>query len=295
MAKSLLDTLGLSAPPVTKGSPPTGAGGPTGPLRKTMDPPRDEIAGPRTPDKPAGKGKGLDDDALSKALKSLPSDPSKRAEALADLVTKVSDTARRDPIVRALRDTLAKIQPLMSEKDAKKKIDDAIKDLVDKGAKAALMALLTAAVGRAPAKVDRDAPRKDGPNMPEKDLGEHILKTPELPLPIDKPPPIKVFRFRIEGVAKSYKGGQGIDFTLTTPDGFKPDDAKMGAAWVVISTKDDFDKNGGRPTIGDGRHVTQRGKQKLWMPAPMDPGRYAIFVRQGLGIEDSSVETFEVK
>src|SRR5512146_2984465 len=102
MAKSLLDTLGLSAPPVTKGSPPTGAGGPTGPLRTTMDPPRDEVAGPRTPDKPAGKGKGLDDAALSKALKSLPSDPSKRAEALADLVTKVSDTARRDPIVRAL-------------------------------------------------------------------------------------------------------------------------------------------------------------------------------------------------
>lgn len=292
----LLDTLGLSAPiAANKGkAPPVGGSGPTGPLRKPGDVPRDEIAAPRAPDKPPRPGK-LDDDALAKALKSLPSAPVKRAEVLADLVTKVSDTARRDPIVRALRDTIAKIQPLMSQADAKKKIDEAIAKLVEKGAKDALMALLKAAVGKAPTKVDRDAPRKDGPNLREKDLGERILKTPELPLPIDKPPPVKVLRFRIEGIARAYKAGQGIDFALTTPDYFKPDDAKLGAARVEISTKEDFDKHQGRPTVGNGRHITQRGRQKLWLPAPMEPGRYAIFVRQGTGIEDSSVEEFEVR
>lgn len=288
MAKSgLLDALGLTTPfGRPKGINPLGNTGPTGPIKAPGYEPREEVAAP--------KKKGLDDAEITKALKSLPSEPAKRAEALADLVTKVSDKARRDPIVKALRDVIAKIQPFMSDADAKKKIDKAISDLVEKGVKEGLLQLLKAVVGKEPTKVDRDAPRQDGPNMPEKDLGEKIIKTPPIDLPFDKPPKLKVLRFRIEA-PKTVPPSKYFDFTLTTPDGFKPDDSKTGAAWVQIATKDDYDKNGGRPPIGRGVHITNKGKQKLSHAAPDDPGRYVIFVKVGPGVEASSAEEFEVK
>lgn len=136
-------------------------------------------AGPRLPDKPdakagAGNKTTLDDAALTKALRELPADPAKRADALAELARQVGDKARRDPIVKALRDLVAKIQPVMPDADARKAIDQAIDDAVEKGAKAALLALLKAVVGKGPAAVDRDGPRKDGPNMPAHALGNAV-------------------------------------------------------------------------------------------------------------------------
>jgi hypothetical protein len=288
--RGLLDSLGLMTPPGgkpagTKGGP----SGPTGPLKAPGVEPREELpAAKKPPEKAPGK---LSDAELTKALKDLPTDPPKRVEALADLVTKVSDGAKRDPIVKALRDAIAKIQPIMSEKDAKKKIDDAIKDLVDKGVKEGIMALLKAVVGKEPSKVDRDTPRQDGPNLPPVDLKEKIVKTPPIPLPFDQPPKLKVLRFRIDA-PKRVPPSKYFDFTLTTPDGFKADDARTGAAWVEIATKNDYDKNGGRPTIGRGVHIEKGGKQKLSLAAPDEPGPYVIFVKVGPGIEMG--EEFEV-
>jgi hypothetical protein len=182
----------------------------------------------------------------------------------------------------------------MSDAEAKKKLDKALDDLVSKGIKDGIMALLKAVVGKEPSKVDRDAPRKDGPNLPERNLKERIFKLPELPLPIDQPPKLKVLRFRIE-VPKTVPASKYFDFKLTTPDGFKPDDSKTGATWVLIATQADYDKNGGRPSVGRGVHVTKAGKQTLSHAAPDDPGPYVIFVRVGPGNEDSSAEVFEVK
>ena len=50
--------------------------------------------------------------------------------------------------MRALRDAVAKIQPVMSDKDAKKQIDKAIDSLVESGSKKLLLALLTAVAAR---------------------------------------------------------------------------------------------------------------------------------------------------
>lgn len=285
----LLESLGLSARPFgrSKGINPTGVNGPTGPIRAPNDEPREEL--------PAAKKKGLGDAELTKALKNLPSEPRKRAEALADLVTQVGDKVKRDPIVRALRDVIVKIQPVMPDADARKKIDKAIDDLVAKGVKDGIMALLKAVVGKAPTKVDRDAPRKDGPNVPEKDLKEQIFKLPEMPLPFDQPPKLKVNRFRIDA-PKTVKPSRYFDFTLTTPDGFKVDDAKTGAAWVLVGAKEDYDKSGGFPrAVGRGVHITQKGKFKLSIAAPDDPGAYVIYVKVGPGPEASSREDFEVR
>lgn len=240
----------------------------------------------------AAKPQGLDDDALAKALKSLPSDPPKRVEALADLVTKVSDKARRDPVVRALRDAIVKIQPLMPDADAKKKIDEAITDLVDKGVKAGIMALLKAVVGKEPTKVDRDAPPTYGPRVQTKDLGEKMIVTPELPLPFDKAPKVKRNSFELLGLKRSYKPSKYFDFKLRTPDWFEPN-GHMGAGWVVIASKEDFDKSGGRPRVRD-KHIETRGELSLSLAAPDDPGTYVLFIVVGSGAESHPVHEFEV-
>jgi hypothetical protein len=291
--RGLLDSLGLMTPPGGKpASTPVRGGptGPTGPLKAPGVEPREEVPAAK---KEKEEGKDLSDAELTKALKSLPADPPKRVEALADLVLKVSDTARRDPIVKALRDAIAKIQPIMSEADAKKKIDKAINDLVDKGVKEGIMQLLKAVIGKEPTKVDRDAPRQDGPNMPPKDLGEKIIKTPPIDLPFDKPPKLKVNRFRIEGLSKTYKPSKYFDFTLTTPDWFEVG-GRLGAGWVVIASKDEYAKTGGRPTRLRDKKIETKGKLKMSLVAPDEPGRCVIYVVVGSGPEDSSVEEFDV-
>lgn len=285
MAKSgLLDALGLTAPPLGRSrgiNPLTGGPGPTGPLRKPNDVPREEL--------PSPKKKDMSDADLKKALSGLPADPLKRADALADIVLGVSDKLRRDPIVRALRDTIAKIVPFMSTDEAKKELDKAIKDLVEKGIKAGIKALLEAAAGKV-----RDKTPADGPTMPERDLKERILKLPELPLPIDKPPKLKVNRFRIENLPKTTPPSKYFNFTLTTPDWFKVDDANLGAAWVVIAAKDAYAKANGRPPRLRDKKIDSKGKLSLSLAAPDDPGAYVIYVVLGSGPEDSSLEEFTV-
>lgn len=250
------------------------------------------------PDKPVAKaGAGnkttLDDAALAKALKEMPADPVKRADALAELARQVGDKARRDPIVKALRDLVVKIQPVMPDADARKAIDQAIDDAVEKGAKAALMALLKAVVGKGPSAVDRDGPRQDGPNMPEKDLGEHIYKLPELPLPFDKPPKVRRNSFELIGLQPSYKASKYFDFKVRTPDWLDLS-GHTGASWVVVSTQEDFDKNGGRPRVRD-RRIDAKGELSMSLAAPDEPGKYVLFIVVGPGNEDRPTHTFDVK
>jgi hypothetical protein len=277
----LLDTLGLTAPPAGRSrgiNPLAGGPGPTGPLRKPGDVPRDELK------------KTLSDAELAKALKDLPVEPLKRVDALADIVLHVGDKIRRDPIVRALRDAIVKIQPIMDDKDAKKKIDKAIDDLVAKGIKAGIKALLEAAAGKV-----REKTPADGPTMPERDLKERILKSPELPLPIDKPPKLPVNRFRIEGVPKTSKPSKYFDFTVTTPDWFKVDDPSTGAARVAISAKADYAKAKVQATKLRDKKIEAKGKVKMHLAAPDDAGEYVIYVTLGRGgPEETSLEEFTV-
>jgi hypothetical protein len=242
---------------------------------------------------PGAKKKTLDDTELAKALQSLPTDLPKRAEALAELVTKVSDAAKRDPIVRALRDVIVKIQPVMSDAEAKKKIDKAIDDLVAKGVKEGIMALLKVVVGKDPTQVDRDGLPKYGPNVPEKDLGEKIFKLPEMPLPFDKPPPVRRNSFEFLGLSKSYKPSKYFDFKLRTPDWFEVN-GRMGAGWVVIASKEDFDKNNGRPTRLRDKRIDAKGEISVSLAAPDDAGRYVIYIVVGSGPEAHPVHEFDV-
>ena len=286
--RGLLGALGLTSPAgsVTGGgSKPTGATGPTAPLKPPKYNPPQEL--------PAAKKKGLDDAEFAKALKSLPSDPPKRAEALADLVTKVSDEARRDPVVKALRNVIVKIQPVMLDAEAKKALDKAIGDLIDKGIKEGIMALLKAVAGKAPTAVDSDAPPKYGPDIPEKDLGEKILKTPELPLPFDKPPKLHRNSFEFVGLAKSYEVSKYFDFKVRTPDWFEPY-GQMGAGRVVIASKANYDKSKGRSLSERVKQIEKKGEVPMSLAAPDKPGEYVLFIIVGLDAESHAAENIDV-
>ncbi|MCW5664396.1 MAG: hypothetical protein KIT35_11230 [Piscinibacter sp.] len=274
--RGLLQTLGLGPRP---------GPGPTGPLKKPGGRPREEL--------PAPKKASISDAEIADALKKLPADPRKQGEALADLVTRIGDAARRDPIVRKLRDAIVKVQPVLPDAEARKKIDKAIDDLVEKGIKEGIKALLTVVVGKAPTEVNREQPKPQGPSMDERDLKERILKSPELPLPFDKPPKLRRNAFEFLGLARSYKASKYFDFKLRTPDWFQPG-GKLGAGWVVIGAKDEFDKTGGRPSRLRDKRIDSRGELSMSLAAPDEPGRYVVFVVVGSGPENHPVHEFEV-
>jgi hypothetical protein len=195
--------------------------------------------------------------------------------------------------VRALREVIVKIQPVMPDSQARKKIDQAINDLVEKGVKEGIMALLKAVVGKEPTKVDRDAPPKYGPNVPEKDIGEKIFKLPEMPLPFDQPPKLRRNSFEFRGLSKSYKPSKYFDFKLRTPDWFEVS-GRMGAGWVVIASKADFDKTSGRPTRLRDKRIDAKGEISMSLAAPDEPGRFVIYIVVGSGPENQPVEEFDV-
>ena len=110
----------------------------------------------------------------------------------------------------------------MDDAEAKKKLNEAIDSLVETGSKKLLTALLTAIVGKAPTPMPPDGQRPTGPPIKEKDIGEQIFKSPELPLPWDKPkkPTQNYFEFR--GLPRKARASSYIDFKLRTPHWFEP-------------------------------------------------------------------------
>lgn len=286
MGQDLLQLLGLPKPRAA----PVAAPPPAKPL--PADAPRQVDLLPR--DVLERRANGLLSDAeLATALKSLPADPVQRIDALADLVPKIGDAARRDPVVRTLRDLLAKVVPFISEDDAKKKLDKAIDSLVEKGVKSLIEALLKAAVGKGPTAVDPDAPPRYGPALEEKDLGEKILKLPEIPLPWDKPKKRAQSYFEFRGLRPNYKPSKYFDVVVRTPDWFEPN-GRAGAGWVVLSRKDEFDKSGdGAKRLADKR-LEQKGDVKVSLVAPDEPGAYVLYIVVGPSAEHTPVETITV-
>jgi hypothetical protein len=221
----------------------------------------------------------------------LPADPQKQVDLLAEAISKTQDAVKRDKLVRALRDAVAKIQPVMSDKDAKKQIDKAIDSLIESGSKKLLLDLITAIVGKGPSKApDPDAPHPVGPNMKEKDLGEHIIKSPEIP--IGKPPAVHRNSFEFRGLPKTARPSSYISFKLLTPDWFDP--GKTPGSWVMIMTPADHAANklGGNDTDV---HIDKKGTLDLSMRMPDDAGNYVIVIKIQSGFEDFPVEQIELK
>jgi len=276
MATSLLKILGLPTP----AAPPAAAPPLAGPDGRSID---------------LNLPKGYDPDAPTKKPidTRLPSDPKERVDFLADAVLKVQDAVRRDKLVVALRDAIVRIQPVMSDKEAKKKIDEAIDSLISTGSKKLLTALLVAVVGKAPTKMPEDGKRPTGPAIKEKDIGETIFKSPELPLPFDQPKKRRQNHFEFRTLPRSARAGSYIDIVLRTPDWFEPY-GKMGAGRVVIMKAEDHRKEGDRATKLSDKRIESRGDVKMSLRVPDDPGRCVVGVYVGSGLESHPLETLEL-
>jgi outer membrane protein OmpA-like peptidoglycan-associated protein len=207
-------------------------------------------------------------------------------KALTELIKKTADATKRDPLVRQLRDALARLQPFMPAADFKKEIDKAIDALVKQGTESGIMAILQAAAGKAPTSVG-DTHDQPGANIPQKDLNEHILKAPPIPIP-DTPKPAPRFSYEYRnGVKKSYAPGANIEFTLIPPD--KP---MSGGKRVVILASADRNEQNPAPL---GKFSIESDKPTpVEMKAPDAPGKYVIRVNVGLGFDYSSIQEFEV-
>ena len=224
----------------------------------------------------------------------LPADPKKQVDLLADAIVKVQDAAKRDKLVVLLRDALVKVQPVMPDKDAKKAIDKAIDSLVETGSKKLLTLLIETLVGKKATEMPPEDKREHtGPAVKEKDLGEHILKSPELPLPFDKAPKLHRNSFEFRGLPKKARASSYLDFKLRTPDWFEPY-GKMGAGRVVVMQADDFKKNrDGAARLSDKR-IENKGEVAMTVLLPIDPGSYVIGIVVGPGLESYPTEDIEL-
>ena len=289
---SLLDKLGLQAPP-----PAGAASAPKASSIPTSLKMRDDGSAAKKPYDLSLAGldlpKNYNPDSPKKPIDlKMPADPQKQVELLADAIAKTQDAAKGDQLVRALRDALAKIQPVMSNAEAKKEIDKLIDKGIDAAAKALLMKLIETAVGKPGTQMPDDDHRTQyGPAVKEKDLGEHILKTPEIPF--GKPPAVHRNSFEFRGLPKTAKPSAYVDFKLLTPDWFDPN--KSPGSWVIVMEADDFKKNQQSAHNLHDVHIIGKGTLSLTLAMPDDPGKYVIAIKIGPGFESYPVEDIELK
>lgn len=267
-SNQLLKALGLSPPARGRPGDPPRPGGPTGPLRRPGDLPREEI--PRTPQK-----RRLTNEQFDELYKRLPADPRRRGEVLAELGTRIGDEARRHKVVRDLRDLIAKVQPFISKADARKKLDDALDELAGKGIEKGVMAILEQAFGEAPQRPAEGV-------KPDKAPGEHVVDGPEFDSPFDKPKAVQRLAFRFEEVPPRVPPSRYFGIKLRVPTDFKPDDRKYGATRVVCQSLADHTTNAGRPPFVIDKRIVDRGDkrglQSLDLQAPDEAGEYVLLI-----------------
>jgi outer membrane protein OmpA-like peptidoglycan-associated protein len=222
------------------------------------------------------------------ATRGVPPGAVDEVNALTDLIQKTADAAKKDALIKGLRDKLAALQPFMSTPDAKKAIDDGIDALVKEGSNAAIKALLQGITGRSPTTMpDRDHPE---PPFPQKDLKEQIFKGPSIPISdTPKAPPRTLFDYR-NGPRETYAPGATIAFTVVPPDDFL---TLSGSKRVVIVA--DADRSTPGATKLAQVFLESASPTAVQLTAPSSPGKYVIRVDVGMDIADASAREFEVK
>lgn len=220
----------------------------------------------------------------------MPSDPKQQVDLFARAIEKAQDAVVRDKLVRGLRDQIAKIpQPFLEPGEVKKKIDEAIRSLIESKSKELLLKLIEAAVGQSAQRMPEvDAKPRYGPQVQEKDLGEKILRI-DLPFPGDQPKKITRGHFEFRGLPKRAKAGSYVSFKLLTPHWFDP--GKTPGSWVEAIRAEDHRRDGdaARSPL-QGTHIEQTGELSLSLALPSDAGAWVIAIRIQSGLEGTPVE-----
>lgn len=223
----------------------------------------------------------------------LPSDPKQQVDVFAQALEKTTDAVQRDKLVRGLRDQIAKIpQPFLKPDEVKKKLDDAIKSLIESKSKELLLQLIEAAVGQKAQKVDPDAKPSYGPRVEEKDLGEKILKIP-LPFPGDAPKKPVQGSFEFRGLPRSARPSSYVSFKLRTPHWW--DAGKYPGSYVVSIDAAAYDKDAAGAAVADDTRIETSGELSLSVRMPDAPGSAVLAIKiQGV-LEGHPVERIELK
>jgi Domain of unknown function (DUF4157) len=265
--------IGATSPiEATKGK--GGAAAPLAPEKTTGAPSKPEAKGTPLPSPPPGQ--------------TAPPAAVGEIKALTDLIKKTTDTVQKDALVKKLRDLFSRIQPFMPQQDAQKAIDDAIQSLVKDGANQAILAILEGVTGKSPTTMPEDR-NQTGPNVPQKDLGEKIVKGPKIPWKdAPKLPPRLNFDYR-NGLQTSYAAGAPIKFTVVPPENFS--ELLGGKRLVIVAEADRQTPN---PERFGSVVMDSASPKSIELTAPTKPGKYVIRVDVGLGFDYSSVRVFEV-
>lgn len=214
-----------------------------------------------------------------------------KVNVLTEAIKKAQDAAKKDQLVKDLRDVFAKILP-MPEKDAKKALDEAIDSLVKTGFDEGIKAILKGIIGKDPSAVDPNRGPLIGPMAP-RPFPSPQVKIP-LPMPFDKPPEKqKSFQYHFkDGPRKTYSPGEDIKFSVVPPSDF---DTTAGSKRLIIVA--DADRSADIPERL-GQFDLESGREaKVQMKAPQKPGKYVIRVDVGgrRSVADSaSDQEFEV-
>jgi hypothetical protein len=240
---------------------------------------------PVAPSKPETKGTPL---PSPPPAHTAPPEVVGEIKALTDLIKKTTDAIQKDALVKKLRDLLSRIQPFMPRQDAQKAIDDAIQSLVKDGAHQAILAILEAVTGKSPTTMPEDR-NQTGPNVPQKDVGEKVVKGPKIPWKdAPKLPPRLTFDYR-NGLQTSYAAGAPIKFTVVPPENFS--ELPGGKRLVIVAEADRQTPN---PERFGSVVLDSASPKSIELTAPTQPGKYVIRVDVGLGFDYSSVRLFEV-
>jgi hypothetical protein len=216
-----------------------------------------------------------------------PGEEGKKPDAVAEGAKKFADAAKRDPIVKGLRNWVSKVQPFVPEKDMKKALNDGMDAGLKEASKAGIKAGVEALSGKPTNEVTGGGPQL-GPYPPITPQGEHIIKTPEFPIP-DTPDPKPSFQFQYKGLRSSYSPGAAMDFKVVPPSDF----ANLPGPRLKVVAAADRDTI--RPDTQYGEvHLDSPKPRSVELTAPTKPGKYVVRVDVGFGTDSSSEQEFEV-
>ena len=207
----------------------------------------------------------------------LPDDPKKQVDLLADAIARTQDAARRDKLVKLLRDAIARIQPVMSDADAKKEINKLIDKGIDAAGKAALLKIIELVVGRSPSQAPEPRPAAS-------DRAEREGEGPRRAHPQDAGDPVR----QATGGARAILSSSGacrrarrpaafVDVQVLTPDWFHPDPP---ATWLTVVTAEAYKQKNLRGYEHE-VHLDSKGTLKLTIHLPDEPGSYVVVIKNG--------------
>jgi hypothetical protein len=279
------EELPAQRPPAQgKGPPrPPGGGGPT-----DMPPRRDPIGTgglppnlrPRNPDDPGtGKPAEPSDAEIADAKARFEKTRLEGAEQLAAVVARIGEKQRRDPLVAALRDGLARIEPFVSDEKFRKGLHAALDELASKGLEKGFVKLIELAIGKTAGEVKRrDTSVPPTGTKPDEAPGE-VIVTKDIPIGDAK----GNARFVFEGAPAKVSPGQSMAFKVWTPARWSLRNKRWDNTRVIVEARGSGPKGTALPSAA----FRNKGANDVKLKAPDVPGVYVLYI-EAAGIREPS-------